>query len=308
MAEHAAKGSSGEVRPEGTAPAAHTPAVWHTGRATPAPTGSKQPSRRRWLPRCHYRGRNGYGRGGSTRPRAGGPGGALLTAQSKRWELIIAISIALVTVTGAVLTYLSIQQESAAVEADRQSVVETLQVQNQVVAAATQARAYGVLAVRYRQLMAEVSVLAATDPDQAAMLRADATGVNLNGVTDYTTGTGAAAQYNFAAALQGALTVLQSSTIPPDQPAPPPRSPSITGRLPGGLPCASWACRASWCCSRSPGWSRQNGSSGAWSASRPLVTWPPRSPASSGSRNAVARLAAAAMTWGGSHVSAGTRA
>jgi hypothetical protein len=34
-------------------------------------------------------------------------------------------------VTGAVLTYLSIQQESAAVEAGRQSVVETMLVQNQ---------------------------------------------------------------------------------------------------------------------------------------------------------------------------------
>ena len=223
MAEHAAKGSSGEVRPEGTAPAAHTPAVGTPAvgipRGQPAAGNQRSPAVGGGSRAAITAAGIGHRPGGSTRPRAGGPGGPARTAQSKRWELIIAISIALVTVTGAVLTYLSIQQESAAVEADRQSVVETLQVQNQVVAAATQARAYGVLAGRYRQLMAEASVLAATDPDQAAMLRADATGVNLNGVTDYTTGTGAAAQYNFAAALQGALTVLQSSTIPPDQPA-----------------------------------------------------------------------------------------
>jgi hypothetical protein len=149
----------------------------------------------------------------------GGPAAPARTGESKRWELIIAVSIALVTVTGAALTYLSIQQESAAVEADRQSVVETLQVQDQVVAANTEARAYGVLAARYRQLMAEASVLAVTDPDQAAMLRADAAGFTLNGVTEYTTGTGAATQYNFAAALQGALTVDQSVGVPADQPA-----------------------------------------------------------------------------------------
>jgi hypothetical protein len=157
--------------------------------------------------------------GPGQRARQPGQAAPARTRESKRWELIIAVSIALVTVTGAALTYLSIQQEAAAVEADRQSVVETLQVQNQVVSAATEARAYGILAARYRQLMAEASVLAGTDPEQAAMLRADAVGFALNGVTQYTTGTGAAAQYNFAAALQGALTVAQSSTIPADQPA-----------------------------------------------------------------------------------------
>ena len=54
--------------------------------------------------------------------------------ESKRWEVIIAASIAAAAMTGAVLTYLAIQKESAAVESDRESVVQTVMVQNQNVA------------------------------------------------------------------------------------------------------------------------------------------------------------------------------
>lgn len=251
MAEHADQASPGEIGPERTEPAPETPAIETPAIETPAtetpatetraaesPAAAPRPAAARPLPRQKPAG-GPAARGPDPGPAAaagasgpatageksapgaeqGGPAVPARTGESKRWELIIAVSIALVTVTGAALTYLSIQQESAAVEADRQSVVETLQVQNQVVAANTEARAYGILAARYRQLMAEASVLAATDPDQAAMLRADAAGFALNGVTDYTTGTGAAAQYNFAAALQGVLTVDQSVSTPADQPA-----------------------------------------------------------------------------------------
>jgi hypothetical protein len=156
------------------------------------------------------------GSGGSGRSSESGKAGK--HGKPSRWELTIAAAIALVAVTGAVLTYLSIQQESAAVEADRQSVVETMLVQNQRVSAETQARAYGELAARYRQLMAEAGALAATDPDQASLLRQDAAGFLLPGVTQYLTGAGATAQYNFPAALQGALTVSETTSIPPSQP------------------------------------------------------------------------------------------
>jgi len=207
MAEHAGQASQGEIRPERTTAPGETAAAETTvaetaaARADPEPPASGEPEPAPGEPEPGS---------GKREPAAG---------ESKRWELIIAIAIALVTVTGAVLTYLSIQQESAAVEADRQSVVETLVVQNQLVSAATEARAYGILAARYRQFMAEANVLAATDPQQANMLRADAAGFRLTGVTNYLTGTGATAQYNFAHALQGALTVDQSLSIPPDEPS-----------------------------------------------------------------------------------------
>ncbi|MGZ5952593.1 MAG: hypothetical protein ACXWO1_20920, partial [Isosphaeraceae bacterium] len=103
---------------------------------------------------------------------------------------MIAISIAIVAMTGAVLTYLSIQQESAAVENDRRSVVETVLVQNHEVSAETQARAEGVFAARYRQLMAEADALSGTDADEAFLLRLDAASFDLNGVSFYLTGTG----------------------------------------------------------------------------------------------------------------------
>ena len=205
MAEHAGQASPGETRPEHTSAAGETAArataagETAAGEKAAAPAGPELPA------------------SGAPGPTSGKPGPA--AAESKRWELVIAVAIALVTVTGAVLTYLSIQQESAAVEADRQSVVETLTVQNQVVSAATEARAYGILAARYRQFTAEASVLAATDPQQSDMFRADAAGLWLGGVTNYLTGTGATAQYNFGDALRGALAVNQSFSIPPDEPS-----------------------------------------------------------------------------------------
>jgi hypothetical protein len=140
--------------------------------------------------------------------------------ESKRWELIVAVSIATAAVTGAVLTYLAIQKESAAVESDRESVVQTVTVQNQSVAAKIQVDANGALAARYRQLMAEASVLSGTAGDQAELARLNAVGFIANyGVSDYLSGTGATARYDQAAAFQGALAVDSSSTVlPPDEP------------------------------------------------------------------------------------------
>lgn len=156
-------------------------------------------------------------KGRDAHPAAPVPAGK--SGKAKRWELVIAASIALVAVTGAVLTYLAIQQESAATEADRQSVVETMLVQNQRVSAEAQARAFGELAVRYRQLMAEAGVLSGTEPDQASLIRQDAAGFLVPGVTQYLTGIGATARYSFPDALQGALTVDETTGIPPSQPA-----------------------------------------------------------------------------------------
>jgi hypothetical protein len=215
MAGHAGQASPGEIPPERTEPAAETPAA-ETPAPEPGPSVAGPPAAvpaARPLPRQEMVAEPAAA---TQHAPASGPA---RTGESKRWELVIAMSIALITVTGAVLTYLSIQQESAAVEADRQSVVETLQIQNEQVSAETEARAFGILAARYRDLMAEASALAATDPEQVSMLREDAAGFSLNGVTQYLTGTGATAQYNFSAALQGALTTDESTSIPPDQPA-----------------------------------------------------------------------------------------
>jgi hypothetical protein len=192
MAENADKNSPEEIRPEGGAPqeSPSGPVAAASETAEKAHSPEQQAS----------------------------PAAPVPPRQSKRWELIVAVSVALVAMTGAVLTYVSIQQESAAVEADRQSVVETMLIQNQRVFAETQARGFGIFAARYQQLMAEASALSATDPDQAGLLRVDAAGFAVPGVTQYLTGTGATARYNFPAALQGALTVDEEATIPPDQP------------------------------------------------------------------------------------------
>jgi hypothetical protein len=141
--------------------------------------------------------------------------------ESKRWEVIIAASIAAAAMTGAVLTYLAIQKESAAVESDRESVVQTVMVQNQNVAAKIQVDADDALAARYRQLMAEAGVLSGLDADQAILARLNAVGfIVSSGVSDYLTGTGATARYDDSAALQGTLAAdSTSANLPPDEPA-----------------------------------------------------------------------------------------
>jgi hypothetical protein len=151
---------------------------------------------------------------GNEEPKAG-------SKESKRWELIIAASIAWVAMTGAVLTYLAIQKESAAVESDRESVVQTVMVQNQNVAAKIQVDANGTLAARYRQLMAEASVLSSIDEDQAILSRLNAAGfIATAAVSDYLTGTGATARYDDSAALQGVLAAdATSANLPADEPA-----------------------------------------------------------------------------------------
>jgi hypothetical protein len=75
--------------------------------------------------------------------------------------------------------------------------------------------------------MAEAGALSGADPDQASLLRQDAAGFLLPGVTQYLTGAGATAQYHFPAALQGALTVDETTSIPPGQPA---RTAQLAGR------------------------------------------------------------------------------
>jgi len=142
--------------------------------------------------------------------------------RSRRWELVIAVSIAVVSVTGAALTYLSIHKESTAVENDRRSVVDTMLVQTQEVTAETQARADGALAAQYRQLMAEAGVLSSTDANQARLLLLDAGSFYFADgmMPDFLTGTGAAAQFDYSAALRAAaLTVKdEAPTIPADEP------------------------------------------------------------------------------------------
>jgi hypothetical protein len=89
------------------------------------------------------------------------------------------------------------------------------------VAARIQVDANDTLAARYRQLMAEASVLSSTDEDQSMLARLNAVGfIATSGVSDYLTGTGATAHYDDSAALQGALAVDTTAAIlPPDEPA-----------------------------------------------------------------------------------------
>jgi hypothetical protein len=142
------------------------------------------------------------------RPRAG------------RWELVVALALAVTTVTGALVTYLAVQRESAAADADRQAVIETILVEQRRSGAGTQTYAYGSLAARYRRLLAEADAVADTDPARAARNRQVAAGLAAQtGIYEFLTGAGAASRFDHAARLEAALHYGDGLTVPDDQPA-----------------------------------------------------------------------------------------
>jgi len=140
--------------------------------------------------------------------------------ESKRWELVIAIAVAVAAMTGALLTYLSIQKESAAADNDSQSVAQTILVQSQRSTATTNTYAAAATVTRARQLLAEGKVLATSDPAQASLLFQDAASLDpaLGAAVGYVTGSGVTARFNYEAALQGYLAVDTSVSIPPNEP------------------------------------------------------------------------------------------
>ena len=187
------------------------------------PAASPGPSHPAGLPRSEAAEADAREPAGSEQPgeAAEGEDPKAKSKESKRWEVIIAASIAAAAMTGAVLTYLAIQKESAAVESDRESVVQTVMVQNQNVAAKIQVDADDILAARYRQLMAEAGVLSGLNADQAILARLNAVGfIAGSAVSDYLSGTGATARFDDSSALQGALAVDSiSANLPFDEPA-----------------------------------------------------------------------------------------
>ncbi|MCY1138886.1 hypothetical protein OWR29_12830 [Actinoplanes sp. Pm04-4] len=87
----------------------------------------------------------------------------------RRWERTIAIAIALITVSSALVTYLALSQESKAAAADQRAVAETVMQQQQETDATARTQASGGLAARYRRMAAEAEAQAAVDPERARM-------------------------------------------------------------------------------------------------------------------------------------------
>jgi hypothetical protein len=138
---------------------------------------------------------------------------------SRRWELVVALALAVTSVSGAVLTYLSVRQESAASGADEQAVIETILVQQRRTGASTQTYANGDLAARYRSLLADAEALEATDPERAAVTRQLATAIaNQTGIVEFLSGTGASSRFDYGANLEAALRYSDMMAIPLDQP------------------------------------------------------------------------------------------
>jgi len=138
----------------------------------------------------------------------------------RRWELLVALVLAITSISGAVLTYLSIQQESAASEADERAVIETILIQQQYAGATAQNHGFGDLAARYRRLLAEAEALEATDPERAAVTRQLANAIAAQtGIAEFFSGDpGAKGTFDYEAHLDAALHYFDVVAIPPDQP------------------------------------------------------------------------------------------
>ncbi|WP_202637902.1 hypothetical protein [Bailinhaonella thermotolerans] len=87
------------------------------------------------------------------------------------YELPVAAAMAVVTVTSALVTFLSVMAAAEAVETDRLAVVQTVQVEAERTKTDAQVRGEGRRLGRYRSLAAEADAEAAEDPGRAAGLR-----------------------------------------------------------------------------------------------------------------------------------------
>jgi hypothetical protein len=79
--------------------------------------------------------------------------------RTERWNLATTVAISVLTVVGAGLAFWAATLGTRAVDGDRQSVLETVRVQQQRVADDTRVRAEASLAAAYRATLAEIQVL-----------------------------------------------------------------------------------------------------------------------------------------------------
>ncbi len=136
-----------------------------------------------------------------------------------RWELAIAVAIGITTMTGAILTYLAIREESAAADQDRRAVIETVQVNRRLTAAEAQAHTFSGLAASYRRMLAEADAIEGIEPERAQALRALAASFATQArIYEFMPGTDADARFNYDGAFQAALHAEDAIGIPDDQP------------------------------------------------------------------------------------------
>ena len=93
------------------------------------------------------------------------------TPRQWRAEVLLPIAIALVTIASAMLTYLSINEESSAVDNDRLAVEQSVLVQSRQTGAQAQTHGFGSLATQYRAMLAEADAIEQTDPERAQLQR-----------------------------------------------------------------------------------------------------------------------------------------
>jgi hypothetical protein len=147
------------------------------------------------------------------------PAAHAFSGARSRWELIIAVAIGITTMTGAILTYLAIREESAAADHDRRAVIETVQVNRRLTAAETQAHAFSGLAASYRRMVAEADAIADEDPERAQALYALAQSFATQArIAEFMPAAGADAQFNYEGAFQAALHADDAVGISDDQP------------------------------------------------------------------------------------------
>jgi hypothetical protein len=135
-------------------------------------------------------------------------------------EVLLPVAIALVTITGAVLTYLSIRQESTAVDNDRLAVIQTVLVQSRETGAEAQTHAFGGLAAQYRAMLAQADAVEAEDPAAAqadrALAQSFATTALIRG---FMSGAEASSTFDYAGQMQAALHNSDAVAPPENQPA-----------------------------------------------------------------------------------------
>ncbi|WP_329429733.1 hypothetical protein OG339_15150 [Streptosporangium sp. NBC_01495] len=136
------------------------------------------------------------------------------------YERIVAIAIGLSTITGASASYAAVRLNSQAVDADRQAVVETIQVRTAGVVGHMSSRSKGGQAVQYRTLHAQADAIEAVDPDEARILRDLADGLLIDQYIDrrYLPGAGAAAKWDYEMSEAAVVRGHEIFTVPGDQP------------------------------------------------------------------------------------------
>lgn len=136
-----------------------------------------------------------------------------------RWELIIAVAIGVTTMTGAIITYLAIREESAAADHDRRAVIETVQVNRRLTGAETQAHTFSGLAASYRRMVAEANAIADKDPERAQALYALAASFATQArIAEFMPAAGADARFDYEGSFQAALHADDGIGISDDQP------------------------------------------------------------------------------------------